>query len=74
MAMRMNDGLDLDEPDDLIGTGEIAAMWGLNREYVTNCLSKRPDFPQPALRLSRKTVRWRRDDLEAFRAKHSRRK
>ena len=67
--MRMNDGLDLDEPDDLLGTKEIAAMWGLSRSYVTDQLTKRADFPRPALRLSQKVVRWRFADLEAFRKK-----
>ena len=73
------DGLDVglpeddDDLDDLVGTGEMAAMWHLNREYVTNHITKLPDFPVPALNLSRKTRRWRRTEVEAWRKKHARR-
>lgn len=45
---------------DLIGTADIARMLGLCREHVTSRVTKRPDFPAPALVLSRKTVRWDR--------------
>jgi hypothetical protein len=70
----IGDGLDLpDEPDlnELLGTGELAAMWRLNREYVTNTLTKLPDFPAPALNLNRKTRRWTRGQVEAWRKKHA---
>lgn len=69
-----DDGLSLPDPpveSELVGTGELAAMWGLNREFVTNSITKRPDFPAPALNLTRKTRRWRRDEVEAWRKKHS---
>lgn len=33
---------------------------------MTDKLTKRPDFPAPALRLSRKTVLWLREDFEAW--------
>lgn len=45
---------------DLIGTADIAALVQLNRDYVTSVVTKRVDFPAPALVLSRKTVRWDR--------------
>lgn len=51
---------------DLIGTGDIADMLGLNREHVTSRVTKRPDFPAPALVLSRKTVRWDRAAVLAW--------
>lgn len=49
-----------------ITTSDIAADLELSREYVTDRLVKRPDFPAPALRLSRKTVKWERADFEAW--------
>lgn len=51
-----------------ITTADIAADLGLERSYVTDRLTKRPDFPEPALRLSRKTVKWLRKDFEAWKA------
>lgn len=51
---------------DLIGTGEIAAMIGLKQAYVRDRVTKRPDFPPPCLRLSQKTVRWSRRDVEEW--------
>ena len=53
---------------DLISTADIADDLGLARDYVTSKLTKRPDFPKPALRLSQKTVRWLRDDYESWKA------
>jgi predicted DNA-binding transcriptional regulator AlpA len=67
----IGDGLDLPDDEELVGTGDLAAMWRLNREHVTNNITKRPDFPQPALNLSRKTRRWRRVEVEAWRKKHA---
>jgi predicted DNA-binding transcriptional regulator AlpA len=56
-------------PADLIGTAEIAQMLQLNREHVVSRVIKRPDFPAPALRLSRKTVRWSRAVIELWLAR-----
>jgi hypothetical protein len=69
----IDDGLEEGLPDEneLVGTAQIAAMWRLNREYVTNHVTKTHDFPAPALNLSRKTRRWLRVDVEAWRRKHS---
>lgn len=44
----------------LIGTGDIATMLEVSREYATKTVTKRADFPAPVLKLSRKTVRWDR--------------
>lgn len=57
---------------DLISTADIAEDLGLGRDYVTSRLTKRPDFPAPTLRLSQKTVRWLRDDYEAWKVAHLR--
>lgn len=48
---------------DLIDTSDIAEMVGLERGYVRDRITKLPDFPSPALKLSRKTVRWDRQDV-----------
>lgn len=52
--------------EDLIDTADIAEMVGLERGYVRDRITKRPDFPAPTLRLSRKTVRWSRQDVERW--------
>lgn len=54
------------DPADLIDTGDIAGMLGLTRAHVTDKLTKRPGFPPPVLRLSRKTVRWSRKAIERW--------
>ena len=55
---------------DLIDTADIAADLRLEREYVTRRVVKRPEFPPPSLRLSRKTVKWAREAYEAWKANH----
>ena len=55
---------------DLIDTADIAADLRLEREYVTRRVVKRPEFPAPSLRLSRKTVKWAREAYEAWKANH----
>lgn len=62
----MNEG----EKMDLIDTGDIAEDLNLDRDYVTRKVVKRPEFPPPALKLSRKTVKWCRDAYEAWKANH----
>lgn len=49
-----------------ITTADMAEALGVTREYCTDRLVKRPDFPAPALVLSRKTVRWLREDFDAW--------
>lgn len=55
---------------DLIDTADIAADLNLGRDYVTRKVVKRPEFPPPALVLSRKTVKWCRQAYEAWKANH----
>ena len=45
---------------------EMAQRIGERPEYVRDKLVKRPDFPRPALVLSRKIRRWAQDDFEAW--------
>ena len=47
----------------MIGTREIADMLGVTREYATDRITKRPDFPKPALALNQKLVRWEESDV-----------
>ena len=47
---------------DLIDTGQIADILGVTREHVTDKLTKRPDFPAPAVNVSRKLRRWDRSE------------
>lgn len=51
----------------LIGTKEIAEMFALSREYVTDKLTKRADFPKPQLKVNRKVKRWDLAEIEAWR-------
>jgi predicted DNA-binding transcriptional regulator AlpA len=51
---------------DYVNTADMAAALGLDRAYVTDRVTKRPDFPAPALRLSRKVVLWWRAEFEAW--------
>jgi predicted DNA-binding transcriptional regulator AlpA len=47
-------------------TADIAELLGLDREYVTDRVVKRPDFPPPVLVLSRKTRLWSRAHIEQW--------
>ncbi len=47
----------------LIDTSDIAEILGVRRDYVTDRLTKRPDFPPPAVNLSRRLRRWRLMDV-----------
>ena len=51
---------------DRMTTADIARALNLSREYVTDKVVKRPDFPNPVLVLSRKTVQWARADVDAW--------
>jgi predicted DNA-binding transcriptional regulator AlpA len=47
-------------------TKDIAELLGLEREYVTDKLTKRPDFPRPAIDKSQRLRRWLRADVERW--------
>lgn len=51
---------------NLIDTAYIADRLGYEREYVTDRVVKREDFPAPAFRLNRKAVKWNLADFEAW--------
>lgn len=58
----------------LIDTAQIASILGMTREYVTDKLTKRPDFPKPRIVLSRKMKRWAEADVQAWLREHSRKR
>ena len=50
----------------LIDTGTIAQILGVSREYVTDKLTKRPDFPRPRVNVSRRLRRWSEAEVRAW--------
>lgn len=50
--------------NDLLSTGDIAQLLGLTRDYTTDKLTKRPDFPKPRVAVNQKLRRWSRQDVE----------
>ncbi len=53
----------------LIDRQQIATRHGLSYRYVRDTLTKRPDFPAPAQRLSQRLIRWNARDVERFMAR-----
>jgi predicted DNA-binding transcriptional regulator AlpA len=58
----------------LIDAKDIAAELQLARAYVVRRVLTRPDFPRPALELSRKVRKWSREEFERWLSDHYRRK
>ena len=52
----------------LLDTADIAQILGLTRAYVTDKLTKRPDFPRPVVNVTRRIRRWRESDVRAWAA------
>lgn len=50
----------------LIDTGTIAKILGVSREYVTDKLTKRPDFPKPRVNASQRLRRWSEAEVRAW--------
>lgn len=48
----------------------IAEMLGIKVPTLRQRVECRPDFPKPALRLSRKTVRWDPEDVRRWIQRH----
>jgi predicted DNA-binding transcriptional regulator AlpA len=46
-----------------LDTEQIAKLLGLSREYVTDKLTKRSDFPPPAINRNRRLRRWAEADV-----------
>lgn len=65
----MRSGQVLHPPVKKVGYTEIAQLLGVGRRHVVNKLSKRPDFPVPVLRVSRRTVWWEESDILAWASK-----
>jgi predicted DNA-binding transcriptional regulator AlpA len=51
---------------ELLDITEIASLLKLRREYVRDRLVKNPGFPEPAMTLSQRVRRWRREDVERW--------
>jgi predicted DNA-binding transcriptional regulator AlpA len=52
--------------NDLLSTADIARLLGLTRDYTTDKLTKKPDFPKPRVSVSQKLRRWAREDIESW--------
>jgi predicted DNA-binding transcriptional regulator AlpA len=50
----------------LIDTGTIASLLGVSREYVTDKLTKRPDFPRPRVNVSQRLRKWSEAEVRAW--------
>ena len=55
----------------LLTLDDITAMMQMRREYVRDRLTKRPDFPRPAISVSQKFRRWNANDVQDWIAKQS---
>lgn len=49
-----------------IDSAMAAQILGISRQHFTDRISKRPDFPQPVTVISRRTKRWRYQDVLRF--------
>lgn len=51
---------------ELIGTKDIARMLQVSQGHCVGRIIKRPDFPKPAIDLSQRLRKWRKDDVMRF--------
>jgi hypothetical protein len=58
--------------NDLIDTEAIAQLLQCTRKHVADRLVHRPDFPAPAVNVSRKLRRWEREAILAWARQPSR--
>lgn len=56
-------------PAPLIDRQGIALRHKLSYRYVRDTLTKRPDFPPPAQRLSQRLIRWNAYEVDKFMAR-----
>lgn len=54
--------------NETIDTEGIAKILGCSREYATDRLVKKPDFPAPVVNRSRRMRRWAKDAVERWAA------
>ncbi len=57
--------------DDTITTREIAELLGVSGASARRWAVSIPDFPAPCSGLSKRTRRWRRSEIIAWRDKHA---
>lgn len=57
----------------LIDTKQIAQLLSVSRDHVTDRLTKRADFPAPAVNISQKLRRWEESDVIAWLRRQSKR-
>lgn len=50
----------------LIDSTAIAAMLGVTRAHAVARITKRPDFPAPAVNVSQKMRRWNLEDVQRW--------
>ena len=58
----------------LLDAADIAARYGLTRDYVTDKLTKMPHFPRPWLNVSQKTRKWAVAEIEEWEKKRRKRR
>lgn len=54
---------------DYLTLDDLAKMFPLGRKYIRDTLTKRPDFPPPALQVSQKVKLWDRMDVERWKSR-----
>jgi predicted DNA-binding transcriptional regulator AlpA len=52
----------------LIDTAQIAQLLGVSREYVTDKLTKRTDFPRPKVNVSQRLRKWSEAEVRQWAA------
>lgn len=57
--------------DEVMNTEQVIALYvglfGVHRRTVTERWMREPDFPKPALAVTRTAKAWRRSDIESWR-------
>lgn len=56
----------------LLNYTDIVKLLGVDRRYLVAKLSKKPDFPKPTLKVSRRTVWWSEKDIWDWASKKAR--
>lgn len=54
--------------DETLTIKALAERWHVTPKHVTDRIVRRPDFPPPRVRLSRKTRMWSAADVAAWEA------
>lgn len=51
---------------DLLTVDDIAQLWKVSRVRAVRYLTRLPEFPEPVPGSTRKTKRWRAEDVQRF--------